>query len=225
MDIIKYQLDGEMYDEKIKIQYGNAVIYNNYVDDLVTSTSGTLEFKLNFEDLTTISPVIVKFIESQIILVPKCPECFNKKYNYIPIILSQEKFKELWTAMKYDDYEDIQKLNQISSEEILLMWFISSNCRYAVDNIKDYLKCIHSKILYVSKEDDLLQDLINKLLDKRFEELNIENTIIEITDKMEKIFFYLDEKTNYEWDAFRIDDNRNIYLHLGMNKCIPVFKK
>ena len=224
MDKIKYQLNSEIYDERIKIQYGNLIIYDNYVDDLVTSISGELELKLNFGSSTTVSPVIAKLIESQICLVPKCPKCFNNKYEYTPIIMSQEQFKELWTAMKYDPYSDIDYINQITSDEILLMWFISSNCRYLVDNIKDYLKYLHSKILCTSIESALFQDLINKLFYNDFEGLSVKNAIIDTTSTMEKVIIYLDKKTNYEWDAFRINNN-NIYLNLGMNKCIRIFKK
>ncbi len=224
MDKIKYQLNGEIYDEKIKIQYGNLIIYDNYVDDLVTSTSGELELNLNFGNSITVSPVIAKLIESQVCLVPKCPKCFDNKYGYTPIIMSQEQFKELWTAMKYDPCSDMNYINQITSDEMLLMWFISSNCRYPVDNIKDYLKYLHSKILCTSKESDLFQSLINKLFYNDIEGLSVKNTIIDIKGTMEKVIIYLDKKTNYEWDAFRIDDN-NIYLNLGMNKCIPIFKK
>ena len=208
----------------IKIQYDNITIYDNHIDDLATSVSGQLELKLRFRKLSTVSSVIVKYIKSQICLIPKCPKCFDNNYEYIPIIMTQEKFKELWFAMKYNPCSDMDYINQITSDDILLMWLISSNCRYSVDNIKDYINHLYSKILCTSRDNDLFQDLINKLFYNHSEEVIVKTTIMDTLSTMEKVIIYLDKKTNYEWDAFRMDNN-NIYLNLGMDKCIPIVEK
>lgn len=222
MDFIRYEFYGEGYDEKIIIKYLDFVIYDNYVDNLVTSVSSEIELNLRFKGSSMLSPVIVKLINSQVILIPKYPECFSCDYRYISIFFSQEKFREIWTAMRYDADIDIARLNQITYDEIILLWLISSNCRSTVNSTKDYQKYIKSKILCASLEDNLLEDLIDKLLDNRLDKLIIQKSIIEKTDRMKEIYLYLDQELNSEWNAFFMDNEKNIYLHIGNGSCILI---
>ena len=225
MEELKYSLNGEIYDEKIKIKYDDILIYYGYVDDLVTSISGELELQLNFGNYNNISSVICKKLNSSILCIPKISECFRDQYYYCPMIFSIEIFKDLWSSIRYNYNSDLQLIRQINLSDIILMWLVSSKCRNNGNNIHEYLKYIFSKLICMSKEKEFLNIFINDIFKNSFELLEIEYKIINVHNKMETVFFYLDKKLDYKWEALKVDEKQNIYLYLGNNKCIHIFRK
>ncbi|MBN1046097.1 hypothetical protein DVW08_12140 [Clostridium botulinum] len=87
-------LSGDMYDEKISVKYDDMIIYNGYVDNLVTSkdVDSDVELKLNYSNQSNQSNVIARRLGEEILWIPNIKYCFKEKYKYIPIIFSVAEF-------------------------------------------------------------------------------------------------------------------------------------
>ena len=72
-------LSGDIYDEKISVKYDNIIIYNGYVDNLVTSigTDSSLELKLNYSNQFNQSNVIARRLGEDILWIPNINYCLG----------------------------------------------------------------------------------------------------------------------------------------------------
>jgi len=209
-------LSGNIYDEKINIKYDDIMIYNGYVDNLVTSEDldSDIELKLNYDDKSNQSNVIARRLGENILYVPNIKYCFKDKYRYIPIIFSLDEFKKLWETMGYSFENDIEKIKEATNEELMLTWYITSNIRDNVDSIYDYVNTIRSKFICTDIEGEDINEQIyqlfnwNEVLHKR----NLMVTCKE-SNSMTNVKIYLDD--NIEWDAIKIIDKTKIYLNLS----------
>lgn len=209
-------LSGDIYDEKINIKYDNITIYNDYVDNLVTSEDidSDIGLRLNYDDRLNQSNVIARRLGENILCVPNIKYCFKDKYRYIPIIFSLDEFKKLWEAMSYSFENDIKKIKEATNEELMLAWYITSNIRDNVDSMHDYVNTIRSKFICTDIEGEDINKQICQLFNwnEALYKMNLMVTCKE-SNNMTNVKIYLDD--NVEWDAIKIIDKTKIYLNLS----------
>ncbi|NFT07868.1 hypothetical protein FDF26_12480 [Clostridium botulinum] len=214
-------LSGDMYDEKISVKYDDMIIYNGYVDNLVTSkdVDSDVELKLNYSNQSNQSNVIARRLGEEILWIPNIKYCFKEKYKYIPIIFSVAEFKKLWDSMRYNFQYDINKIKEVTNEEVMLTWYITSNIRESTDSIDDYAKILSSKFICTDIDGENINKQILKLFN--YNEILDKINLVGICEGSNNIInanIYLDD--NIEWDAIKIVDETNIYLNLCNKKYI-----
>ncbi|WP_252222523.1 MULTISPECIES: hypothetical protein [unclassified Clostridium] len=216
-------LSGDMYDEKISVKYDDMIIYNGYVDNLVTSkdVDSDVELKLNYSNQSNQSNVIARRLGEEILWIPNIKYCFKEKYKYIPIIFSVAEFKKLWDSMRYNFQDDINKIKEVTNEEVMLTWYITSNIRESTDSIDDYAKILSNKFICTDIDGENINKQILKLFN--YNEILDKINLVGICERSNNIInanIYLDD--NIEWDAIKIVDETNIYLNLCNKKYIPM---
>lgn len=216
-------LSGDIYDEKISIKYDDIIIYNGYVDNLVTSEDVDLdvELKLNYNNQSNYSNVIARRIGEDILWIPNVKYCFKENYKYIPIIFSVAEFKKLWDSMRYNFQDDIDKIKEISNEEVVVTWYITSNIRENANSIDDYANILSNKFICTDIDDKNINRQILKLFNYNeiLDKINLMG-ICKGSNNIINAKIYLDD--NIEWDAIKIIDETNIYLKLANKKYIPI---
>lgn len=216
-------LSGDIYDEKISIKYDDIIIYNGYVDDLVTSedVDSDVELKLNYSNQSNQSNVIARRLGDDILWIPNIKYCFKEKYKYIPIIFSTDKFKKLLDSMRYNFEDDIEKIKEVTDEEVMLTWYITSNIRDNVDSIDAYANILSSKFICTDIEGENINKQILKLFNYNevLDKINLKG-LCEESNNIINTKIYLDD--NLEWDAIKIVDETKIYLNLSNKKYIPI---
>ncbi|AUM95038.1 MULTISPECIES: hypothetical protein [Clostridium] len=216
-------LSGDIYDEIISIKYDDIIIYDGYVDNLVTSedVDSDVELKLNYSNQSNQSNVIARRLEDNILWIPNIKFCFKEGYRYMPIIFSADEFKKLWDSMGYNFEDDIDKIKEVTNEELMLAWYITSNIRDSVDSMDAYVNILSSKVICTDIEDENINKQIfqlfnyNEVLDK----INLMG-MCEERNNMIDAKIYLDD--DIEWDAIKIVDKTKIYLNLSNKKYIPI---
>ncbi|WP_252238070.1 hypothetical protein [Clostridium sp. VAP51] len=216
-------LSGDMYDEKISVKYDDMIIYNGYVDNLVTSkdVDSDVELKLNYSNQSNQSNVIARRLGEEILWIPNIKYCFKEKYKYIPIIFSVAEFKKLWDSMRYNFQDDINKIKEVTNEEVMLTWYITSNIRESTDSIDDYTKILSNKFICTDIDGENINKQILKLFN--YNEILDKINLVGICERSNNIInanIYLDD--NIEWYAIKIVDETNIYLNLCNKKYIPM---
>ncbi|NFS28763.1 hypothetical protein FDF12_09910 [Clostridium botulinum] len=216
-------LSGDMYDEKISVKYDDMIIYNGYVDNLVTSkdVDSDVELKLNYSNQSNQSNVIARRLGEEILWIPNIKYCFKEKYKYIPIIFSVAEFKKLWDSMRYNFQDDINKIKEVTNEEVMLTWYITSNIRESTDSIDDYAKILSNKFICTDIDGENINKQILKLFN--YNEILDKINLVGICERSNNIInanIYLDD--NIEWDAIKIVDETNIYLNLCNKKYTPM---
>lgn len=216
-------LSGDIYDEEISIKYDDIIIYNGYVDNLVTSeyADSDVELKLNYSNKSNQSNVIARRLGDDILWIPNIKYCFKEKYKYIPIISSVDEFKKLWDSMRYNFEEDIEKINKVTAEEVMLTWYITSNIKDNVNSIDAYGNILGSKFICTDIESENINEQIFRLFNYNEvrDKINLMG-MCEESNNMINAKIYLDN--NIEWDAIKIADETNIYLNLSNKKYIPI---
>ncbi|EPY2273408.1 hypothetical protein ACXAUS_002270 [Clostridium sporogenes] len=216
-------LSGDIYDEKISIKYDDIIIYDGYVDNLVTSedVDSDVELKLNYSNQSNQSNVIARRLGDDILWIPNIKYCFREKYKYIPIIFSVDEFKKLWDSMRYNFQDDIDKIKEVTDEEVMLTWYITSNIRDNVDSIDAYANILRSKFICTDIEGENINKQILKLFN--YNEVLDKINLMGVCEERNNIInakIYLDD--NIEWDSIKIVDETNIYLNLSNKKYIPI---
>lgn len=214
---------GDIYDEKISIKHDDIIIYNGYVDSLVTSedVESDVELKLNYSNQSNQSNVIARRLGNDILWIPNIKYCFKEKYKYIPLIFSVNEFKKLWDSMRYNFEDDIEKIKEVTAEEVMLTWYITSNIRDNVDRIDDYVNILGRRFICTDIECENINKQILKLFN--YNEILNKINLMGICDGNNNIInakIYLDD--NVEWDAIKILDETNIYLNLANKKYVPI---
>ena len=227
-------LSGEMYDEEVNIKYDNVTIYDGYLWDLLADDeSSNIMLSLNYNDKRNQSNVIPRYLGKDILWIPDTGCCFEKDYKYMPMILSVCEFKELWESMKWDFERVINRIKKVTSEEILLTWYITSNIREddrIVKDIVDYICALKHRFICTDVLDENIDQQILKLFDykdykKIPNSINLDN-VREDDSNMIDANIYLDDniKWNKEWNAIKIDSVGNVYLNLANKRYIPILK-
>ncbi|WP_434297745.1 hypothetical protein [Clostridium sporogenes] len=216
-------LSGDIYDEKISIKYDDIIIYDGYVDNLVTSedVDSDVELKLNYSNQSNQSNVIARRLGDDILWIPNIKYCFREKYKYIPIIFSVDEFKKLWGSMRYNFQDDIDKIKEVTDEEVMLTWYITSNIRDNVDSIDAYANILSSKFICTDIEGENINKQILKLFN--YNEVLDKINLMGVCEERNNIInakIYLDD--NIQWDSIKIVDETNIYLNLANKKYIPI---
>jgi len=216
-------LSGDIYDEEISIKYDDIIIYNGYVDNLVTSeyADSDVELKLNYSNKSNQSNVIARRLGDDILWIPNIKYCFKEKYKYIPIIFSVDEFKKLWDSMRYNFEDDIEKIKKVTAEEVMLTWYITSNIKDNVNSIDAYGNILGSKFICTDIESENINEQIFRLFNYNEvrDKINLMG-MCEESNNMINAKIYLDN--NIEWDAIKIADETNIYLNLSNKKYIPI---
>ncbi|NFN93533.1 hypothetical protein FDB28_05375 [Clostridium botulinum] len=207
----------------INVKYDDMIIYNGYVDNLVTSkdVDSDVELKLNYSNQSNQSNVIARRLGEEILWIPNIKYCFKEKYKYIPIIFSVAEFKKLWDSMRYNFQDDINKIKEVTNEEVMLTWYITSNIRESTDSIDDYAKILSNKFICTDIDGENINKQILKLFN--YNEILDKINLVGICERSNNIInanIYLDD--NIEWDAIKIVDETNIYLNLCNKKYIPM---
>ncbi|WP_061309260.1 hypothetical protein, partial [Clostridium botulinum] len=189
-------LNGDMYDEKISIKYEDTIIYNGYVDNLVTSedVDSDVELKLNYSNQSNYSNVIARRLGEDILWIPNVKYCFKDKYEYIPIIFSVDEFKKLWDSMRYDFQDDIDKIKEITNEEVMLTWYITSNIRENANSIGDYANILNRKFICTDIDGENIEKQISKLFNYNeiLDKINLTG-ICEGSNNIINVKIYLDD--------------------------------
>jgi len=211
MDISIY---GEDYYEKMILEYEGKVIYQGYIDDFVTSQKGDIELKLNYGSKKNHS-IILKKMKDKIVFVPNVDICFSKEYNYEIIMISIKEFEDLWIKMRYNPSDDLKLIGEITNEDILLMWLLSSGYRNDNANIHSYIEELKENCIGTSSEDIQIEEVFEKVLYGKFHFTEY------IYDGIgEKIYLYLDN--GVEWNALTKGTDNNLYLNIKYNIMIKL---
>lgn len=218
MKKLEYETFGDVINESIILWYNSQIIYEGYVDDLITSITGNLELKLNY-GTNHISPVIARKYQGNIIWVPKMPLGSNYKYN--TIVFSTKSFVELWTFIKYKAEDDLQTIKDLSFEEIRIMWIMRARGTEEIDNVYSLIKSVKRNVIALSTNLELQKGLFFKLLENKY--LANNDNLVEDSGNWEEFIAYLDKGTYDEWTVFKKDNNNQLYMHLGNGHSIPIY--
>lgn len=213
---MEMKLSGDLYNERITIKYEDITIYDGYVDHFVTSedVNSEVELKLNYGDKANINGVIVKRLGEKIFCIPNIKQCFDIQYKYTPLIFTNKEFKEMWELMRYSFDDEISKIKEVATEELMLAWFVSSNFRDQVDNLQDYLSSFKEKILCIDMNDENVNNRILRLFDwdETINKISLKPSYL-VSNNGTNVKIYLDN--SMEWDAIKVTDKDMIYLRLS----------
>ncbi|MBN1046096.1 hypothetical protein DVW08_12135 [Clostridium botulinum] len=123
--------------------------------------------------------------------------------------------------MRYNFQDDINKIKEVTNEEVMLTWYITSNIRESTDSIDDYAKILSNKFICTDIDGENINKQILKLFN--YNEILDKINLVGICERSNNIInanIYLDD--NIEWDAIKIVDETNIYLNLCNKKYIPM---
>ncbi|BCN32360.1 hypothetical protein [Anaeromicropila herbilytica] len=211
MDISIY---GEDYYEKMMLEYEGKIIYQGYIDDFVTSEKGNLELKLNYDSNKNQS-IILKKMKDKIVFVPNVEICFSSEYNYEIMMISIKEFEDLWIKMKYNPSNDLELICEITNEDILLMWLLTSGYRNDNTSINIYIEELKENCIGTSNEEIQIEEVFDKVL---YAKSHFTECIYE--DIGEKIYLYLDN--GVEWNALTKGTDNNLYLNIKYNIMIKL---
>ncbi|MDO5089263.1 MAG: hypothetical protein Q4D53_05705 [Leptotrichiaceae bacterium] len=207
INIIKWKEDFYCY---VKIIVNDIIIHNgDYF--ILSNKNNTLGLKLNYGEEGANHNVYLKKYKEKIITVPDYNLMYKYNYIYKPVEFT---FKEI---KKIELEEEIPKIRNITIEDIVLSWILTSEFKDYCSNMEEYKKLLSRNIYYVS--DEKLNENIEEAFIKLF---NIREGIIEeVSDisEYEVIEVYLNKGT--VWNAFLKKDNE-IYLNTGLSISVKI---
>ncbi|MEG0772704.1 hypothetical protein [Clostridium sp.] len=220
---IRIEFNGELYEQRCNLFYGDQLIYKGYVDNLVTSINGYLELKLNY-GTSRISSVIVKKLGDIIFWIPINDRSVNEKYNNI--IISVSDMRSLWDKLGYDLTEDIHLISSISRMDLKLLWVINSGLRFQFDLYGDIAQLVTENITsFTNESSGNLDEKFHYLLKEDWKGLDL-NYLKLIEFMHGKLVVYLDDSNRFlEWIPLFEDETQNTWINLGNNWCIRVSNK
>ncbi|RRD37706.1 hypothetical protein EII29_11040 [Leptotrichia sp. OH3620_COT-345] len=200
-----------LYDDYMKIIADNVVVHNGYFYRILSNENNIIGLELNYGEEGTNHNVYLKKYKEKIITVPDYNLMYKYNYIYKPVEFT---FKEI-EKIKLE--EEMPKIRNITIEDIVLSWILTSEFKDYCSNMEEYKKLLSRNIYYVSDEK------LNENIEERFTELfNIKEGIIEeVSDisEYEIIEVYLNKGT--VWNAFLKKDNE-IYLNTGLSISIKI---
>lgn len=127
MKYIQYDLQGSGYERRLRLYYRESLIFSGYADDLVTSVRGHLQLRLAFSG-SNVFPHAMKVSGGLVLLVPEVSGMASEAYmklGFGAVIFPVSELLELWANIGYDSGE-LESLGHASSNEIFLLWMLSS---------------------------------------------------------------------------------------------------
>lgn len=219
---MSYEFFDSEYEEQVKVSYQKKSVFQGYTDDLVTSISGDLELRLNYNS-QNISPVIARKFNSELIWLPKPPDCYTSSYCYQLMSFSINEFEKLWNSLRYDPAKDYEFIKAVDFNEFKLAWLLSSNCKEDAINIEELVRGIYRKILTINSDKSIYKEILQKLLFNSWNSLSLGNEILIVGEKWERISVIIDNDDQFiEWDILMADENNKTYIHLGNKFCIQL---
>ena len=209
MNNLTYEIVGECTDpdRMVTLNIDSRTIYQNYVYSLVTSVDDILQFNLNF-GLSEFEYVYnIKSLEGYLLLLPA-----NEQYRYLKhIIFSKANFIKLWDEIGYDFEEDRKYITDVSRSDVFLYWFLSSGIYFEKIELASMIKEIQKQTLAYSEDqyEYVFEQLISLKEHIEFKE------VVQIKSSDVEVSVYLDQKENYDWKAFFIDENGVVYIKIS----------
>ncbi|WP_322906180.1 hypothetical protein [Paenibacillus campi] len=207
MNSLTYTIKGEGTDRIVTLKVDSQMIYEGYAYSLVTSVDGVLQFKLNF-GLSGVEYLYrMKNIEDYLLLLPVNEQFRDAKQ----IIFSKSSLMKLWDELGYDFEDDKEYITAVNHSDILCHWFLSSGIYFEQLELESMRKEILKKTVGYSEEkyQYLFENLISIRDDIQF------NGITKIRSSCVEISIYLDQKANYDWKAFFIDEQGAVYINIS----------
>ncbi|WP_442601938.1 hypothetical protein [Paenibacillus sp. KN14-4R] len=207
MDGLTYEITGEGTDKIVTLKVDSQMIYEGYAYSLVTSIDGILQLKLNFGLSGVEYLYCIKNMEDYLILLP-----VNEQYRDIKqIIFSKFSLVKLWNELGYDFEDDKEYITNVNHSDIVFHWFLSSGIYFEELELESMRKEIQKITVGYSEEKyhHLLENIISKWGNVLF------NNLTEIRSGSVEISIYLDQKANYEWKAFFLDEQGVVYIKIS----------
>lgn len=207
MDGLTYEITGEGTDKIVTLKVDSQLIYEGYAYSLVTSIDGVLQFKLNFGLSGVEYLYCIKNIEDYLLLLPVKEQYRDAKQ----IIFSKFSLMKLWNELGYDFEDDKEYIANVNHSDIVFHWFLSSGIYFEELELESMRKEIQKITIGYSEEKYhyLLENLISKWEDSSF------NNLTKIRSSCVEISIYLDQKANYDWKAFFLDEQGAVYIKLS----------
>ncbi|RPE06745.1 hypothetical protein [Paenibacillus polymyxa] len=207
MDDLIYEITGEGTDKIVILKVESQMIYKGYAYSLVTSVDGVLQFKLNF-GLSGIEYLYcIKNLEDYLLLLP-----VNEQYRDAKqIIFSKSSLMKLWNEFDYDFEDDKEYITNVNHSDIALHWFLSSGIYFEELDLESMRKKIQKITVGCSEENYhyLFENLISK-----WDDIHL-NNLTKIRSSCVEISIYLDQKENYDWKAFFLDEQGAVYIKIS----------
>lgn len=207
MDGLTYEITGEGTDKIVTLKVDSQLIYEGYAYSLVTSIDGVLQFKLNFGLSGVEYLYCIRNIEDYLLLLPVKEQYRDAKQ----IIFSKFSLMKLWNELGYDFEDDKEYIANVNHSDIVFHWFLSSGIYFEELELESMRKEIQKITIGYSEEKYhyLLENLISKWEDSSF------NNLTKIRSSCVEISIYLDQKANYDWKAFFLDEQGAVYIKLS----------
>ena len=167
MEHLELIFEGSDYDQVLKIFYDNRLVFNGFADDLVTSVNGELQLRLNFLGDKRFLHTL-KLSGCFVVLVPvvegKSAETYLSLSSGVVLAWPLGDLENLWRQLRYDS-EELKSLNVAASDELFLIWLISSRyCSLQSLDLRSMSDAVNNNIFAEDPDGspttiDIIQDL------------------------------------------------------------------
>lgn len=214
---------GTSYEEKCKLYYKDQLLYDGYVEDLVTSLKGFLEIKLNYGHKNSLSTQ-VKRLGKKVLWIPiieNSNEILIKEYR--AIVFSLFEMNILWKKLRYELTGDLRYIINVDIQDLKKLWIVNSGFNLQSDNIVEVFKYFKKNILAFSRpKTNMLKQTFDDLFMNDW--INVKLNLKQIDSIQDKLIVYLDDEgKTIEWNALLQDNKDDIFINLGNQWGLQVF--
>lgn len=222
MECLKSFFEGDGYSQTLKVFYKETLVFNGVADDFVTSANGELQIFLNFSGEK-------KFLHTMkrsgkfILLIPIIRDVDANIYlgltKRLVLAWPLEDLENLWKQLRYDPGE-LEEIKTASSDELFLVWLISSQYSSIQSLDKVTLADAVAKNILSEDPEDMPStiDVISRL--------NKGNSLLESVELFsgsddKAVTAYLDDRngSKIEWKSMSYERN---YCLIGENLAIRI---
>ncbi|BDR59329.1 hypothetical protein [Xylocopilactobacillus apicola] len=187
-----YSVSGE-YKDWIKIYKNNTLVHNGSLLGLILNKNGKIVLRLNY-GTNQYFETELKYSKDFIVVVPLVPEMLKDTYKYVPIIFSDDEFKTFLEVI-YADVELFKNLPDLSKQDLLNMWLLSSSIQKNYLNLIEMENDILNRILFLSNDKYDVGDI--KYIIKE-----LKGSIYKIPENSEDVVSYIDSADGIcEWNG------------------------
>lgn len=232
-------IEGQGYDERVKLYYGNDVqktlLFDYWTYRFFSNEENELWVNLNLGE-DKFMPHAVKQLGDQIVFVPKFqnPELYYQSSGLLGLdwreyiekvapelfVIPQQNWTDMWSSLNVS-LEGLSDIIEVTNEDVLLLWLLSSNFHPPeplISFFPDYIEALASSVLAEHPEHSpSVKDILYMILKK---EISLDFASVEKAARGFIVTAYLldkDESTK-DWSAlFFTHHNENSLLLAGMS--------
>jgi len=206
------------YDERLELYYNNVLIFEGRADKLITSNNATREVQMCLNFGKEEHKVTAKLFFSKILWIPE----YNIKelrHDYTNIWFDKTDFNELWTNLRYDPSKDLEQIRNIAMDELKAFWFNGNRVHGFLGMITEWGRMVNSNIVAFSSDDLKLENVLRKLVDRKWEGCIFHETNFSVQNMVPIIAYFEDGS---EWTLAVINSNNEIFLSLATDFYIKI---